>query len=54
MLTLILLLLTVVGLLAVMRREAGAMPTLILLGVLGLAGLLLGSPCSACCCCSAQ
>jgi acyl-CoA dehydrogenase len=44
MLTLILLILTVVGLLVLMRREAGAVPTLALLGVLGLAGLLLGSP----------
>ncbi|MGL6251530.1 MAG: acyl-CoA dehydrogenase, partial [Billgrantia desiderata] len=43
MLTLILLILTVVGLLVLMRREAGAVPTLALLGVLGLAGLLLGS-----------
>ncbi|PMR78774.1 acyl-CoA dehydrogenase [Billgrantia endophytica] len=44
MLTLILLLLTMVGLLVIMRREAGAMPALAVLAVLGLAGLLLGSP----------
>ncbi|NLC21517.1 MAG: acyl-CoA dehydrogenase, partial [Halomonadaceae bacterium] len=41
MLTLILLVATIVGLLVLMRREAGAVPILILLGVLGLAGLLL-------------
>ncbi|RCV91193.1 acyl-CoA dehydrogenase [Billgrantia montanilacus] len=44
MLTLILLLLTIVGLLVVMRREAGAVPALAVLAVLGLVGLLLGSP----------
>ncbi|HIX61042.1 MAG TPA: hypothetical protein H9854_02250, partial [Candidatus Halomonas stercoripullorum] len=41
MLTLILLVATIVGLLVLMRREAGAVPILILLGVLGLVGLLL-------------
>ena len=41
MLTLILLVATIVGLLVLMRREAGAVPILILFGVLGLAGLLL-------------
>ncbi|KAA0014186.1 acyl-CoA dehydrogenase [Billgrantia pellis] len=44
MLTLILLILTVIGLLAIMRREAGAVPALVMLGGLGLVGLLLGSP----------
>ena len=44
MLTLILLIATIVGLLVLLRREAGAVPNLILLGALGLAGLLLGSP----------
>src|SRR5690554_2774153 len=44
MLTLILLIVTIVGLLVLLRREAGAVSNLILLGVLGLVGLLLGSP----------
>ncbi|MDI5984199.1 acyl-CoA dehydrogenase [Halomonas sp. M4R5S39] len=44
MLTLILLVLAVTGLLVVMRREAGALPALGVLAVLGLAGLLLGAP----------
>jgi acyl-CoA dehydrogenase len=43
MLTLILLLLATAGLVVIMRREAGALPALGLLGVLGLAGLLLGA-----------
>ncbi|MFY0990834.1 acyl-CoA dehydrogenase [Halomonas sp. C05BenzN] len=44
MLTLILLIVAVVGLLAVMRREAGALPAVGVLAATGLAGLLLGSP----------
>ena len=43
MLTLILLIVAVVGLLAVMRREAGALPALAVLAVTGLASLLLAS-----------
>ncbi|WP_416137392.1 acyl-CoA dehydrogenase [Halomonas sp. HK25] len=43
MLTLILLLVAVVGLLAVMRREAGALPALAVLAVTGLASLLVAS-----------
>jgi len=43
MLTLILLIVAVVGLLAIMRREAGALPALVLLAVTGLASLLLAS-----------
>ncbi len=43
MLTLILLLLAVAGLLAVMRREAGALPAMAVLAVTGLASLLLAS-----------
>ncbi|MEQ6918418.1 acyl-CoA dehydrogenase [Halomonas aquatica] len=44
MLTLILIVLAMAGLLVVMRREAGALPTLVVLTTTGLAGLLLGSP----------
>ncbi|RUR28942.1 acyl-CoA dehydrogenase [Vreelandella andesensis] len=44
MLTLLLIVLAVVGLLVVMRREAGATPALALLGVLGLVGLVLDAP----------
>jgi len=43
MLTLILLIVAVVGLLAVMRREAGALPALAVLAITGLASLLLAS-----------
>lgn len=43
MLALILLILAMTGLLVVMRREAGALPALGVLGVTGLAGLLLGA-----------
>ncbi|GHE22442.1 acyl-CoA dehydrogenase [Halomonas urumqiensis] len=43
MLTLILLLLAIAGLLVVMRREAGAMPALVVLAVTGLASLLVAS-----------
>ncbi|WP_346797828.1 acyl-CoA dehydrogenase [Halomonas sp. Bachu 37] len=41
MLTLLLIVLAVVGLLVVMRREAGALPALAVLGILGLVGLAL-------------
>lgn len=44
MLTLLLIILAVGGLLVIMRREAGAVPALTLLGVLGLVGLLLDAP----------
>jgi acyl-CoA dehydrogenase len=44
MLTLFLIVLAVIGLLVVMRREAGASATLLVLGVLGLVGLGLGAP----------
>ncbi|GAB2783832.1 acyl-CoA dehydrogenase FadE [Halomonas shantousis] len=44
MLQFILIVLTIVGLLEVMRREAGAMPAVGVLGVLGLVGLLAGAP----------
>ncbi|MCS2610720.1 acyl-CoA dehydrogenase [Halomonas dongshanensis] len=40
MLTLLLIVLAIVGLLAVMRREAGAVPAIAVLGVLGLVGVL--------------
>ncbi|MCL7941006.1 acyl-CoA dehydrogenase [Halomonas sp. ATCH28] len=43
MLTLILLIVAIVGLLAVMRREAGALPALTVLAVTGLASLLFAS-----------
>ncbi|MGM0639345.1 MAG: acyl-CoA dehydrogenase [Pseudomonadota bacterium] len=43
MLTLILLILAVVGVLAVMRREAGALPALAVLAITGLASLLVAS-----------
>ena len=46
MLTLLLIVLAVVGLLIVMRREAGATPALAVLGVLGLAGVLFNAPIS--------
>ncbi|MBS9405080.1 acyl-CoA dehydrogenase [Halomonas sp. TRM85114] len=46
MLTLILFLLAVAGLLAVMRREAGALPAIGVLAVLGLIGLITGAPVS--------
>ena len=44
MLTLLLIVLAVIGLLVVMRREAGATPAFALLGALGLVGLVLDAP----------
>ncbi len=44
MLTLILLVLAIIGLLIVMRREAGALPALAVTGVTGLIGVLAGAP----------
>ncbi|MDT0501963.1 MULTISPECIES: acyl-CoA dehydrogenase [unclassified Halomonas] len=44
MLTLILLIVAIVGLLVVMRREAGALPALAVLAITGLVSLLIASP----------